>query len=406
MLTILELQEKDKLNKTLIEKLKVENNRLKSEEKSSSVLRKISMKKIIPKTNALKNMLNKNWKFKTQNQSDGKSDKAKKFVKNAIKIKTNKSVLNDSDNSLYYTREDSNIQSKFEEKIKKLNFELENMRYDKEDAKIKLRKIATLSHNQKGKISIESNPEIQELTDSIKNLDIKIKIKEAEKSKVMEQHEHYNKGRSVSPGNVGGGFKMPNKVPQNVVYKSIIENRDISPFKINDSSFFSNINDISQIKYQTNKSNEHNNFKNLDQPLKELITEADEEKRLEKARNMKAQLQTNQAEFKLKLAESTGSYESDHIIYKDQTTSPKDKISIIEDEVKLKVTEELKLQYEPRIDDLNMKFEKAKYQEQQIKHKYESQLKQQETIHQKELDMLNEQLQDKNSKKFLFEHSV
>ena len=66
----------------------------------------------------------------------------KKLSINPNKIKINKSVINDPDNSMYYTREESKTESEFDISIKKLTNEINILQEQKEILKSKLQSYA------------------------------------------------------------------------------------------------------------------------------------------------------------------------------------------------------------------------------------------------------------------------
>ena len=321
MLDIVEL--KDSLNNKSkeIDQLRKENNELRKS-KSTSVRKRINIKSIKRggKLNISNNSIGPNL-FKGKIKGINKSFKAAtdgkkiKLTKNKIQNLTNLSVVENKNSSLVRSSEESKIDIRLE----KLKSELVSLKTQRESVKRYLKEYGEEYATEHGVIPTkETNETVKNYIIQIQNLGTLIQNKEAEICKYQDFNLKQIKSRSVSPGN--GVFSMirRSKCFQNLINIGSTQadvdtaygkegdtsdnKKEISPYRNGENSFFSNENDLSHINYATNLS--HLNSENfIDVNVSELKNEPNYHAKIQKARDLKTNLEAEKNKKELSLSE-------------------------------------------------------------------------------------------------------
>jgi len=260
MLDILEMKDKHRVQMDEIKKLQTENEKLKKSKTTKSL---ISMKNIRggSKLNISGVTLSSqvsNGKFKgIKAFKRGNGQPKLKISKNKIKGINNFSVIEKKPASVIRDQETANINSA----LNKLKHEIDKKVREREALKSKLKEYYDHFSRENGHGPSSSDPTYLKIVNAIKTLKNQIDFKDREIRNYEETSLKQLKCRSVSPGTSMFSVMKRSSVKESAdtsygrEVDISMQKKEISPYRQEDTSFFSNENEISHINFTTNKSN-------------------------------------------------------------------------------------------------------------------------------------------------------
>lgn len=320
MLYILELKEINTKCQEKIKLLKQQNEELKQK-------RSVSSKKNISKKNIFKpSKLNiSGLSLASQNAKTNPTGVNKtviapsggrklKIGRNKIKIKNNNmSVMEENKTSTLREKSDT----KLDDKLNTIVAEIKGLKRQKENLKSELKLYGDkyAEEHDSSYPNRDNDAKCRQFLNAITEISNTIKQKEKEFENSKAELQSQLKSRSVSPGshafknfNTNRNLTSSNEAPENAYGRDIEADtlkKELSPFRSGEnSSFFSNANEISNINFTTNKSND-----NIDQQLQDDIkaigNEEDVNIKVERARNLRMKVTTSNNNKETSVSESS-----------------------------------------------------------------------------------------------------